>query len=907
MRKRFLLLLFAILSETAFSAVTVYELYPNIHTIGIMVVFDTPVSATITSEVFYEEFQNGAWSDTMQGLELSRVTDLQYSGCIFWTKPNTQYRIRARISDSVSVLLDSTQTITTRSEPESITPLRTFYVSPSGTGISQDINSPGGLNQLLLDSLLAGDKVILLAGTYYTGELEIITSGTEQHPIVFEGDSGVVIDGSFQNPVQWKRVTNDTAHTNYNMFYANLGALNTNCVIVDGKRMYPYRNLLELSLFQTIRSIDGSGFASGNFDIGLSGFFRDGRNPLANHFPYVGFNPNTYIKFADGTDTTGKSIQVSMQPYCFRVSGKSNIQFRNIEFRYFGAAKLENYRCALLLENCDSMLVDSCRFLFCDRGVVFKGNSDDNIVQRSSFFDDMGNWSYMQFKETNEDYGQLNTYYPNFFPYNFRNIEPGRVYFDHGFTGRGNIMRYNVFDGGCDGISCPSTQGDSSTSRNFDIYGNEFKNSSDDAFEVDGDASNMRIWGNVIHNAGGVSAASPCYGPVYVFRNVIYDLPEIHYEYIYFDIGGYHLHSETVSASPLKLNAAYCDIPGVVYFMHNTCDVGATGLGFYLQQPQAQPSWANVIARNNIFYVESDKYALWVRATDKVDLDYNCYYSTQGFTARKDRNGFGLYYSLADASQNILGDVNDSSSFIESHGYELDPSAGWRNEVAHDYRLTPASNMLDKGIYIPGVNDGFSEAAPDLGAFELVVVRDTVFDEELVEVADTVTTRDTIEIIHSGIIDTLTTSASSVVCDSQLVNGTVFVESDSIFNDTLFITATFSQINHLNIHCDETVVDSFFIPEVQTRLPENDARGAVIIFPNPNNGEFAILLDESWNVNETEVLLYDLTGKKHELEKNIPGKTISVRCGKTLASGIYRLQLKTGNTHILKQIAVLGN
>lgn len=904
MKKAFSFLLFWVVAKVGFAAVSVYELYPNIHTIGIMVVFDAPVSATVTSEVYYEEFQNGNWSVVKQGLELSRVTTLQYSGCIIWTKSNTQYRVRVLISDSSSVKMDSTQTITTRSEPENKTPLRTFYVSPNGVGISQDINSPGVLNQSLLDMLIAGDKVMLLSGKYFIGELEIKTSGSEQLPIVFEGDSGTIINGSFENSVQWTRVSTDTAHRDYTMFYANLGALNTNCVIVDDTRLYPYRNLLELSTFQTIRAIDGNGYASGNFNIGLSGFFRDGRNPTANHFPYVGFNANTYIKFADGTDTTGKTIKVSKQTSCFIANGKSNIHFRNIDFRYFGTAKLSNHRCALLFEDCDSVLVDNCRFEFCDRGAVFTGNSDNNIVQHSSFHDDMGNWTYLQFKETNVDYGQLNTFYPNYFPYNYRNVEPGRVYFDRNFTGRGNIVRYTVFDGGCDGISCPVSPGDSTTSRHFDIYENEFMNGADDAFEVDGNASNIRIWGNVIHNVSGISAASPCYGPVYIFRNVIYDLPEGNFEYIYFDITGYHLHSEPVNASPLKLNANYCDIPGIVYFMHNTCDVGTSGRGFYIQQPQAQASWANVISRNNIFYIESDEHALWVRATDKVDLDYNCYYSTQGFTARKDRNGYGVYYSLADASQNILGDVNDSASFIETHGYELDPSAGWRNEAAHDYRLLPSANMRDKGIHVPGVNDAFSEAAPDLGAFELVVMRDTTFVNNLIEVADTVIARDTVEIIQTGISDTIVITSSSIVCDSLLVRGLVTLETDSVFNDTLFITETFSQTNHLFINCAATVIDSFFIPDTTSGLIELDKELQVSIYPNPTAGIFTITITNNQELKTVDVRLLELSGRP-VFRMEIAANEFSIQLPSAVAQGIYFLELKTHERFLRKKLLVI--
>ncbi|GIV35499.1 MAG: hypothetical protein KatS3mg031_3034 [Chitinophagales bacterium] len=868
---------------------TVYELYPNFHTIGIMVVSDQPFPPNVTTSVHYEENIQGNWSAVKQGLPLSRVSAFQYAGCILQTKPGTMYRIRCIIMDSTSVLFDQTDTATARNEPAHVPAQRVFYVSPGGSGISQNITSPGSLDQSLLDILQAGDKVMLLPGTYFTGGLQIKSSGTARQPIVFEGGPNVVLDGSFATPIQWTRVSTDTAHRDYNMFFATLGPVNTNCVVADGKRLYPYRNLLELSLFQTIRLIDANGYISGNFDIALDGFFRDGRNPSGNYFPYTGYNPNTYIKFADGSDTTGKTIHVSRQSFAFSAAGLSHIWFSNITFRYFGAGTT---RTALHFTDCDNLLIDSCHFQFCDRGVSFYGNADNNIIQHCRFDDDLGDWTYFQFKETNVDYGQPNTFYPNFFPFAFRNVEPGRVYFDRDFTGRGNVIRYNVFHGLCDGITCPYSPGDSTTSRHFDIYGNTFMHGADDAFEVDGNASNIRIWDNVIHDVSGISVAPPCYGPVYIFRNIFYDLPQDHYEYIYRDITGYHLHSEPVSTSPLKLNASYCDLPGEIYFLHNTCDTGPQGRGFYIQQPQAQSSWANVISRNNIFYVESNEPVLWIRGTDNIDLDYNNYYCTQTFTARQDRPGYGLYHSLQEVSQNILGDINDSASFIETHGYQLDPSAGWKNEPAHDYHLLPASNMVDKGILIPGVNDDFSGAAPDLGAFELVVQRseDTAYHQVLI--TDTTYIRDTITSVQDGITDTIVISAAAVSCDSLMRQGSAWAITDSLFlNDTLFIHEALNIQDTLIVGCTIFITDSLFIPGVASGwkgVPDDLPR----IFPNPNDGCFYLSLPAGWNKKDVTLHLYDLSGKEIPHTWNKDADNGAVKVDNLHAQGAYLLTLK---------------
>jgi hypothetical protein len=41
------------------------------------------------------------------------------------------------------------------------------------------------------------------------------------------------------------------------------------------------------------------------------------------------------------------------------------------------------------------------------------------------------------------------------------------------------------------------------------------------------------------------------------------------------------------------------------------------------------------------------------------------------------------------------------------------------NADYHLYSLDPQSDLVDAGVFIPGINQGYSGSAPDLGAFEL--------------------------------------------------------------------------------------------------------------------------------------------------------------------------------------------
>ena len=52
----------------------------------------------------------------------------------------------------------------------------------------------------------------------------------------------------------------------------------------------------------------------------------------------------------------------------------------------------------------------------------------------------------------------------------------------------------------------------------------------------------------------------------------------------------------------------------------------------------------------------------------------------------------------------------------EPHGLNLEP--GFANAAAGDYTLAAASKLIDAGVVIPGINDDYNGAAPDIGAYE---------------------------------------------------------------------------------------------------------------------------------------------------------------------------------------------
>jgi len=87
-----------------------------------------------------------------------------------------------------------------------------------------------------------------------------------------------------------------------------------------------------------------------------------------------------------------------------------------------------------------------------------------------------------------------------------------------------------------------------------------------------------------------------------------------------------------------------------------------------------------------------------------VSFDYDALYTTlPGKFVRWERKTYG---SLAEFQ----------AAGYEEHGLSVDP--GFIDEGNADFRLRVDSPLVDRGVHIPGINDGFLGAAPDIGAHE---------------------------------------------------------------------------------------------------------------------------------------------------------------------------------------------
>ena len=266
----------------------------------------------------------------------------------------------------------------------------------------------------------------------------------------------------------------------------------------------------------------------------------------------------------------------------------------------------------------------------------------------------------------------------------------------------GNVIRYNTirstddhgFNDGFGGASNFSFKG--SPNRDSDIYGNIISNCWDDAIESEGANMNVRIWSNYIHHTFvHIATASTSMGPLYIFRNVFGESRISHQDHS----GG----------MMIKTGMKYVEING---------EKVSLGLGyrFIFHNTALQPNGAldvfsshelhNAVSRNNIFYSRGRTYP---RDSGEPHNDFQNdltgSYLGGGFVRSMFLNSEQPEWFLAPVMNRIQWG-------------RIEYSRNGKDFAITDPLVQGKNPALDAGVRLPGFNDDYSGAAPDIGAFE---------------------------------------------------------------------------------------------------------------------------------------------------------------------------------------------
>jgi Right handed beta helix region len=376
-----------------------------------------------------------------------------------------------------------------------------------------------------------------------------------------------------------------------------------------------------------------------------------------------------HVRFSDGSSPAAHTMHVGRREDGIVIDGRAFVRVENLEIRHYGAG---DFGKGVYLRYSSDSAVRRCRIHEVESaGIWVKGGDrhllEDNELGDTSIF----GWPWAFTKGSSAD-------------------NDGIKFTDD--VGRGHVVRRNTVHGTFNGIGpCGSAPPPAGVTNEVDLYDNVLFQHTDDGFETEGYCSNHRLWNNRIsdvHMAVAVSPAAP--GPVYLLRNVAWRFGNTRSSLLDGHI-----------ASALKINSAYATPIGPLFLYHNTfvTDVAGTDALALLNPGNS----TYIYARNNVF--AGRRYALY-----KVNPVVWNGHGDDLYTTDPTRLVYwvGTRYDTLGAFQAALG---QESPGLSAPPQLVSPASG-------NFTPLPTSPLVDAAIRLPGINDVYSGASPDVGAVE---------------------------------------------------------------------------------------------------------------------------------------------------------------------------------------------
>lgn len=374
------------------------------------------------------------------------------------------------------------------------------------------------------------------------------------------------------------------------------------------------------------------------------------------------------LKFSDGSAPAQRQIHVARLNEGFNLAGRSDVRIENLEIRHYGA---DPYGKGVYLRYSSNITLSGNRIHgIAAAGVWIKGG-DRNLIERNDLSDSsIAHWPWGMSKGSGAENNAI-------------------VFTDE--LGRGNVIRRNTIHGTFNGIgACGSAPPPTGFSNETDIYENTFYDHADDATETEGYCSNVRLWDNRVRNSLMAFAIAPAgTGPVWILRNVAYDIGNTRSAL-----------QDGQVASGIKINSGYSTAVGPTFLYHNTFLTAAPDTDAIWLMPPGYSS--GLVSRNNV-YAGTDR-AFVKDNPIALDLDYDALHTTGSSLVYWQ----GVHYADLAALQAGTGQ--------EAHGIEAAPALG--NPAQGDFMPNETSALIDRGLALPGINDGYGGTTPDIGALE---------------------------------------------------------------------------------------------------------------------------------------------------------------------------------------------
>jgi hypothetical protein len=245
--------------------------------------------------------------------------------------------------------------------------------------------------------------------------------------------------------------------------------------------------------------------------------------------------------------------------------------------------------------------------------------------------------------------------------------------------GRGNVIRSNTVTGWFDGMDVSDGDTDENIGADADFYDNVVSNVGDDGIETDVISGiNLRLWRNRFDRCySGFSVAPNYQGPEYIVYNTITNTQR----------GGFKFSLSGTGETWICHNTVVGDVPG---------------------SEAVHPSgpYSNIHFRNNI---------LGGTGVPVVNDDAGESQTGNDFDGDLISTDSAALFRWKNVNYASLSSLRSGTGF-EVNGRAGDPlfvSAG-----TGDYSLRAGSPAIDGALRLPGINDSYRGAAPDMGAFE---------------------------------------------------------------------------------------------------------------------------------------------------------------------------------------------
>lgn len=270
-------------------------------------------------------------------------------------------------------------------------------------------------------------------------------------------------------------------------------------------------------------------------------------------------------------------------------------------------------------------------------------------------------------------------------PKDWRKDRGSRTQFGINVSGTDHVIAFNRVEDCWDCISLSGSNGALPGTGSLDICYNDLRQGSDDGVEADYVFHNVRVYRNRLTNTFSSLSFQPVYGgPGYLLYNAMHNTGNKPFK-LHVNATGTIIAHNTCTSSREAMNGSSCHDA----WMMNNLLLGQRGEQGYWLEGQADPLWIDYTGYN-------------VARPGALLKHNNVRYQTMSDFAE----GTGQMKHAVRVDWDVFAkDARPEGYHVMGQPRSLELRAG--------------SAAVDAGVVLPGINDGFAGAAPDLGCYEV--------------------------------------------------------------------------------------------------------------------------------------------------------------------------------------------